>query len=207
MMAASACRVCLLFTFCVLLALPKLSAAADEPAQAAASDPYPLGLTLRQLERDLTSKDYAIVLETMIPTDLEAEWKRVATADVTATHIAWQLPRGGPHVPSPAYYDGRLYLVNDTGIATCLAAQTGETIWQTRLPGRFSMSPIEAGGKLLVTSETGTTFVLQAGAEYKLLATNELGEDTLATPAVLGGRIYFRTKGQLVCVGSGVAGR
>lgn len=128
------------------------------------------------------------------------------TGDVTATHIAWQLPRGGPHVPSPAYYDGRLYLVNDTGIATCLAAPTGETVWQTRLPGRFSMSPVEAGGKLLVTSETGTTFVLEAGPEFKLLATNELGEDALATPAVLGGRIYFRTKGHLVCVGSNVAG-
>ena len=129
------------------------------------------------------------------------------TGDVTATHIAWQLPRGGPHVPSPAYYDGRLYLVNDTGIATCLAAQTGETIWQTRLPGRFSMSPIEAGGKLIVTSETGTTYILEADSEFKLLATNELGEDMLATPAVLGGRIYFRTKGHLVCVGTNVAGR
>jgi len=121
--------------------------------------------------------------------------------DVTATHVAWQLPRGGPHVPSPVFYDGRLYLVNDTGIATCLDARTGETLWQTRLRGRFSMSPIEAGGKLLLTSETGTTYVLEAGADFKLLATNELSEDVLATPAVIGGRIYFRTKSHLLCVG------
>ncbi|HEY2249593.1 MAG TPA: PQQ-binding-like beta-propeller repeat protein [Planctomycetaceae bacterium] len=129
------------------------------------------------------------------------------TGNVTETHIAWQLPRGGPHVPSPAYYEGRLYLVNDTGIASCLACRTGETIWQTRLPGRFSMSPIEAGRKLLFTSETGTTYVLLPGPEFKLMATNELGEDVLATPAVLGGRIYFRTKGHLVCVGKNVTGQ
>jgi len=130
-------------------------------------------------------------------------WTKVHT---TATHISWQLPRGGPHVPSPTYIGGRLYVINVTGIATCLAARTGETIWQTRLSGKFSMSPIDAGGKLLVTSETGTTYVLQAGPEYKLLATNELGENTLATPAGLGGRIFFRTKGHLVCMGPRAAG-
>ena len=62
--------------------------------------------------------------------------------DVTATHIEWQLPRGGPHVPSAAYHDGRLYFVNDTGIVSCLGGKTGETVWQTRLRGRFSMSPL-----------------------------------------------------------------
>ena len=63
------------------------------------------------------------------------------------------------------------------------------------------MPPVEAGGKLLLTSETGTTYVLEAGPEYKLLATNELREDALATPAVLGGMIFFRTKTHLICVG------
>lgn len=120
--------------------------------------------------------------------------------DVTATHIRWQIPRGGPHVPSPIYF-GDLFLVNDTGIASCLSAQTGETIWQTRLRGRFSMSPVETNGHLLFTSETGTTYVVKAGPKYDLVATNELQEDVLATPAVLGGRIYFRTKANLICVG------
>jgi outer membrane protein assembly factor BamB len=60
------------------------------------------------------------------------------TGDLTATHVAWRNLRGGPHVPSPLF--GRLYIVNDTGIATCLDAADGHTMWQHRLRGRFSMS-------------------------------------------------------------------
>lgn len=118
----------------------------------------------------------------------------------TQMHVEWKLPRGGPHVPSPAYHDGRLYIVNDTGIGTCLDASNGKTLWQQRLRGRFSMSPIVAGDRILVTSETGTTYVLKAGPEFEILATNELNDDVLATPAVLGGRLYFRTKTQLLCI-------
>ena len=99
------------------------------------------------------------------------------------------------------YYNGHLYLVNDMGIASCLDAKNGETVWQKRLKGRFSMSPIEAGGKLLMTNEDGLTFVLAASPESNILAKNDLGEPVLATPAVLGGRIYFRTLNHLICIG------
>ena len=129
----------------------------------------------------------------------------VIVGNVTATNVEWQLPRGGPHVPSPLYYEGRLYFVNDTGIVTCLDAQTGETLWQTRLRGRFSMSPIEANGQILVTSETGTTSIFKAGAAFELLATNEVDDDILATTALVNGRLYFRTKGRLLCIGDGSA--
>jgi hypothetical protein len=51
------------------------------PAVVIAADPYPFSLPLRTLEADLTSADYHAVLATMIPTDLRAEWQRVATPD------------------------------------------------------------------------------------------------------------------------------
>jgi outer membrane protein assembly factor BamB len=124
------------------------------------------------------------------------------TGDVTATHLVWQAVRGGPHVPSPLYYNERLFIVNDTGIVTCLDAGTGKPVWQNRLSGRCSMSPVEAGGKLLITNEEGKSYVLKAGDTFEILAENDLKEPTLATPAVLGGRIYFRTDKHLVCVGA-----
>jgi outer membrane protein assembly factor BamB len=128
--------------------------------------------------------------------------------DVTETNVVWRNPRGGPHVPSPLYHDGRLYIVNDTGIATCLGAADGRTVWQNRLRGRFSMSPVEANGRILVTSEEGRSTILKAGDKFEVLAENELGEQVLATPALLGGRLYFRTASHLWCVGStSVAGR
>ncbi|MGE3316371.1 MAG: PQQ-binding-like beta-propeller repeat protein [Planctomycetaceae bacterium] len=123
------------------------------------------------------------------------------TGDLTESSIAWQAVRGGPHVPSPLYLDGRLYMANDTGIVTCLDAENGKTVWQKRIGGRCSMSPVEAGGKILITNEDGKSYILQAGDRFELLAENDLGEPILATPALLDGRIYFRTASRLVCIG------
>jgi outer membrane protein assembly factor BamB len=121
--------------------------------------------------------------------------------DITDTHVLWRQERGGPHVPTPAYHDGRLYVVSDTGILACLDAATGELVSQKRLRGRFSMSPLVVGDKLLLLNEDGMTYVIRCGKELQVLQQNDLGEPTLATPAVVGGRIYFRTADHLVCVG------
>jgi outer membrane protein assembly factor BamB len=109
--------------------------------------------------------------------------------------------RGGPHVPSPVYHQGRLYLVSDTGVTMCLDATMGAVIWQERLKGRFSMSPLIADDKLILINEKGLAYILQAGDRLSILAQNDLGEETLATPAVLGGRIYVRTASNLYCIG------
>ncbi len=362
MMTMSAWRIHALAAACLLFATPLLSFAADEPATDADSERYPLGLSLRQLERDLTSKDYAAVLETMIPTDLEAEWRRVATADNHETFLAqhggkeqvladpgmkaaWErrvkiaggfldlmrsaykkknitppfdkgekidfLAAGAAvgaakgtavvavHVVMPAAGAEKQWprLRGPTGQGAAIEShfplhwsETENIVWKTEVPGRGNGSPIIWDNRLFVTSASedgqdrwllcydrtsgallwqkaapkpvaqeklywknsyasttpvtdgerviaffgnsglvcfdfegsqlwhqdlgtfptmhgpGASPVLHknlvfVGPEYKLLATNELGEDVLATPPVLGGRIYFRTKGHLVCVG------
>ncbi|OYW18156.1 MAG: hypothetical protein B7Z55_11165, partial [Planctomycetales bacterium 12-60-4] len=121
--------------------------------------------------------------------------------DITDTHVVWRNERGGPHVPSPTYRDGRLYFVNDTGIVTCLNTQNGETVWQHRLRGRFSMSPLAVGEELLVVSEEGIATVFRAADEFQEVAEHDLGESVLATPAVLDGRLYVRTTENVLCVG------
>jgi hypothetical protein len=128
-----------------------------------------------------------------------------AKGDATQTHVVWRNLRGGPHVPSPLYDNGRLYIVNDTGIATCLDAKSGRTVWQHRLPGRFSMSPIAAKGRFLVTNEEGRSFILKGGDVFEIVAENDLGESLLASPALLDGRLYFRTAGHLWCIGGATA--
>lgn len=122
--------------------------------------------------------------------------------DITTSHVVWRNERGGPHVPTPAYVSGRLYIVNDTGIATCLDATTGEALWQHRLRGRFSMSPLVFGDKLLVISEDGVATVFRAGASFEALEEHALNESVLATPAVLDGRLYIRTAENLLSVGA-----
>jgi outer membrane protein assembly factor BamB len=121
--------------------------------------------------------------------------------DVTDTHLVWRAVRGGPHVPTPIYLDGRLYTVNDTGIATCLDAETGKNIWYDRIRDSFSASPIEAAGLLYFPAESGVTYVLKVGDKFEVVAKNDLGSPILASPAVVGGRLILRTQDELVCIG------
>lgn len=127
------------------------------------------------------------------------------SGDVTATHVAWQSPKGSPFVPSGVVVDGVLYLVNDIqSVLTAHDVKTGAVLYQGRLGEAkkegFSASPVAHDGKVFFTNDDGETFVLQAGREFKLLHTNQLGESTLASPALVDGRWYFRTASSLVAI-------
>ncbi len=125
--------------------------------------------------------------------------------DVTDTHVEWKTTRGSPFVPSPVLYGDYLYTLNDmSGIITNLNAKTGETIWQERLgrPRRegISASPVIVDDKLFVTTDDGQTFVMKTGPEFELLHTNDIGERTLASPALVDGTWYIRTASQLIAI-------
>ena len=66
------------------------------------------------------------------------------------------------------------------------------------LDGYYS-SPVGSGDKVYMISEAGKVSVLKAGGEWELLALNDLGEETYATPAIADGRIYLRTRNTLYC--------
>jgi outer membrane protein assembly factor BamB len=129
------------------------------------------------------------------------------SGDVTQSHVVWRTNKGVTYVPSPLYHDGRLYVVNDGGTATCFEAATGRQLWQERLPGGFSASPVLVGDLLYVTSEAGKTFVLRAGPKFEVVGGNDLGEASLATPAVCGGQVYLRTTQHLYCIGGPAGAR
>jgi hypothetical protein len=121
--------------------------------------------------------------------------------DVTKSHVVWRSSKGVTYVPSPLYHDGHLYIVNDSGVASCFDAGTGEQLWQQRLEGAFSASPVLAGGNIYVTNEAGKTFVFKAGRKFELVAQNDLGDGGFATLAIAGGQILLRTDHSLFCIG------
>ena len=128
------------------------------------------------------------------------------TGDVTDSHLVWSSPRGSPFVPSPILYGDQIFMVNDmASIATSFDARTGETMWQGRLGVArregFSASPVAVDGKVFFTNDNGETFVIRSGEEFELLHVNEIGERTLASPALVGGRWYIRTGENLIAIG------
>jgi outer membrane protein assembly factor BamB len=128
------------------------------------------------------------------------------SGNVSRTHVMWKSPKGSPFVPSPLLYGGRLYTINDmASVATAFEARTGRVLFQGRLgrSGRegFSASPVGVDGKVFFTNDDGLTFVLAAGDDFELLHTNDIGERTLASPALVDGRWYIRTIEHLYCIG------
>jgi outer membrane protein assembly factor BamB len=102
---------------------------------------------------------------------------------------------------SPLVYDGRVYTAAGERIK-CADVTTGKPLYNEVVrKGPFSASPVGGDGKVYCLNETGTTYVVKAGPEFELLATNELGEETLATPAIAGGCLFIRTDKALYCVG------
>lgn len=115
--------------------------------------------------------------------------------------LAYKLPRGLAYVPTPIAWGDRVYFFGDGGIVTCIKPESGETVWQERLDGRFFGSPVCVNGRLYAMSVKGDLFVLQTGDQFKQLAMIPLGEASHATPTVADGVMYLRTQSHLISVG------
>jgi len=116
--------------------------------------------------------------------------------------VSWYQPLGGNYNTSPLLYRGQYYSLLDRGSFESYDPVTGELIYQQkkiREKGRasFTVSPWAYNGKIFCLSEQGDTYVLEAGAEFKLLHTNSLGEMAMSSPAILDDSIVIRTISKL----------
>ena len=117
--------------------------------------------------------------------------------DVTASHVVWKHRKGVPAKPTPVIVGEAIYMVSDSGVASSIEVVTGKLLWQTRVGGEFSASPLVADGRIYVPDHDGKTVVLAPGGEYKQLAANKLDAGCMASPAASGKAIYLRTKTHL----------
>ena len=111
--------------------------------------------------------------------------------------VKWKVPRGAPNKPSILLLNGLLFMVNDTGIVTCLDAGNGSEVWRSRISDSYSASPVAAEGRIYFFSEDGKTTVIEAGRAFKVLAENALDDGIMASPAIDGRALYVRTRTHL----------
>lgn len=120
--------------------------------------------------------------------------------DVTATNVSWRLKKTYPNIPAPLIYQGVMYLMKEGGIVTSLDPQTGQVLKTGRTPDaleEYYSSPVAADGKIFMLSASGKVTVLKAGAQWDILAVNDLAEECWATPAIAGDSVYIRTRNSL----------
>jgi outer membrane protein assembly factor BamB len=132
-------------------------------------------------------------------------FKLGGTGDVTERNLLWKTSGPQPQrIGSGAIVGGHVYMANaDAGTAQCLDLETGEVLWEERLGsgGAFWATTVLAGGNLYATNQRGTTIVFRPDPEkLDVIAVNELGEPSNATPAFADGRVYLRTDEALYCI-------
>jgi outer membrane protein assembly factor BamB len=129
--------------------------------------------------------------------------RRGGSGDVSDSHVAWRLEEAACSFGSPLLYRGRAYFVNRSGVAQCVDVETGQALWQKRLPGSCWASPIAAGERIYFFSKTGETTVIAARDEFEVLAENNLpSEEPVVGVAAVSGRFVIRTPRKLVCIAS-----
>jgi outer membrane protein assembly factor BamB len=115
------------------------------------------------------------------------------TGDVSSSHVVWKVVDNVPGESSPVVVNGRVYMVNEHGVLTCLDDKTGAVVWTQKLAGQYGASPVYADGRIYFFSKKGLTTVIQQGSEYKLLAQNQLDDGFMASPAITGTSLILRT--------------
>ena len=145
-----------------------------------------------------------------IPSPVAAEGVLyVPSGEILALHPS---PGGAPSVrwrggklrgstASPLFYRGRVYALNSAGILTCAEAKDGALLWQERLKGPYSASPVAADGKIYCVNEDGVASVVRVEGEPRLISTIEMGEGILASPAIGDGALYLRSDRHLWAIG------
>ena len=121
----------------------------------------------------------------------------------TNQYVAWSMLRGGSYMQTPLVYGNYLYSCHVDGVLSCFQASTGKLIYKGRLGTGgegFTASPVASEGKLYFTSERGSVFVVRPGAEFTVLATNQMGEVCMATPAISEATLFFRTQNHIIAV-------
>lgn len=124
------------------------------------------------------------------------------TGDVTDTHLKWRTDSNVPHTSSVIALNGRIAMVSDKGIASCLDARTGKQLWQKRIGGNFSASPLRVGNHMYLLSETGDCTILDIRGKPIEIAKNRIGERCLASLAVVESDLLLRSADALYRISS-----
>jgi hypothetical protein len=120
--------------------------------------------------------------------------------------IAWQKQQRGSYMPTPLIYDAHLYVLNNNGVLDCYDLKSGKDVYRQRIEHQasgFSASPVASDGNIFLAGEDGEVWVIRAGAAYRQVAKNDLGESIMATPAISKGLLLVRTQNHLWAIGKG----
>lgn len=172
----------------------------DDPISKVLKPDYGFDAFDQNRDGKLDAKDWEIFRAMMAAENGLLSIKLGGQGDMTEKSIRWKYQKPVPQVPSTLLYQGVLYMLQDGGgVLISFDPATGNVIKQGRLKAidKYFASPVAADGKVYLVSQDGTVSVVKAAGEWEVLATNPLGDECFATPAIDNGQIYIRTQSAL----------
>jgi hypothetical protein len=106
----------------------------------------------------------------------------------------WRSSQLRADTASPVVLQGRIFTVNSAGVLSCGDLENGSRLWQMRLKGPFSATPVAAASHLYLVNEKGLVQVVDTGgAEGQLAGELDLTDTILSTPALSNGALFIRS--------------
>lgn len=122
------------------------------------------------------------------------------SGDVTDSHVIWRANRAISNKPSHVLSGEYVFSVEDRGVLACFSKADGQMVWQDRIGGDFSASPILAGGHLYLFDHEGAGYVYEAGGEPRRISKNQLATGCRASPVAVANQLIVRTLDHLYCL-------
>ncbi len=125
------------------------------------------------------------------------------SGDVSATHVRWTITQRGEALSSPVVVGEYLYRLRTPGFLQCWDMAAGKERYSERLPDISTTwaSPIADPKGRLFFANAGKSYVVQAGPECRILASNDLGDGNHPSPAVANGRLFLVGMKNIYCIG------
>jgi outer membrane protein assembly factor BamB len=112
----------------------------------------------------------------------------------------------GPQIPealsSPVFSGAFLYRLHNPSVVKCIRVADGSLAYAERLDGaQPASSPIVTPEGRIYFASGGKSYIVATGEKYDLLSTCDLGDPSMASPAVSNGRIFIKGHRALYCIG------
>ncbi len=122
--------------------------------------------------------------------------------DVTKSHLKWTFPQIPEGLSSAIIVGDFVLRTHNPETLRCIRLATGDPVFNERLVGVSTWaSPFATADGKVYFASAGKTYVVQAADKLEVLATNEIGEESRASAAVSGGKIFLRGNKHLYCIG------
>jgi len=119
----------------------------------------------------------------------------------TEPKIIWEYDEDLSEASSPVATEDFLFLATGFGPVSCFDVKTGEQYWMHEFDEGFYSSPIVVENLVYLIDKKGVTHIFKADKQFELVGQPELGEEAVAIPAFMPGRIYIRGEKNLYCIG------